>query len=153
MGAGASAEEKHSRELEKKLKEDAEKDARTVKLLLLGRAPRGISGGVVAWAQSRNPGQGRAQGRNPGHAFPEAGHPWRTSPEGPASGSCHSPGVCAKFTLTQCVQKAHSGPCLRPHTPALGLVGLLGRAQELGASLGAPHPAAPLGRRPPSPRE
>uniref|UniRef100_A0A0A6YWJ0 G protein subunit alpha transducin 1 n=1 Tax=Mus musculus TaxID=10090 RepID=A0A0A6YWJ0_MOUSE len=35
MGAGASAEEKHSRELEKKLKEDAEKDARTVKLLLL----------------------------------------------------------------------------------------------------------------------
>lgn len=42
MGAGASAEEKHSRELEKKLKEDAEKDARTVKLLLLGR-----------WAQLR----------------------------------------------------------------------------------------------------
>lgn len=39
MGAGASAEEKHSRELEKKLKEDAEKDARTVKLLLLGRSP------------------------------------------------------------------------------------------------------------------
>lgn len=38
MGAGASAEEKHSRELEKKLKEDAEKDARTVKLLLLGKA-------------------------------------------------------------------------------------------------------------------
>ncbi|KAF7487530.1 hypothetical protein GHT09_000047 [Marmota monax] len=37
MGAGASAEEKHSKELEKKLKEDAEKDARTVKLLLLGR--------------------------------------------------------------------------------------------------------------------
>lgn len=40
MGAGASAEEKHSRELEKKLKEDAEKDARTVKLLLLGRRAR-----------------------------------------------------------------------------------------------------------------
>ncbi|XP_062356650.1 guanine nucleotide-binding protein G(t) subunit alpha-1 isoform X2 [Cinclus cinclus] len=38
MGAGASAEEKHSRELEKKLKEDAEKDARTVKLLLLGES-------------------------------------------------------------------------------------------------------------------
>ncbi len=36
MGAGASAEEKHSRELEKKLKEDADIDARTVKLLLLG---------------------------------------------------------------------------------------------------------------------
>lgn len=40
MGAGASAEEKHSRELEKKLKEDAEKDARTVKLLLLGKGDR-----------------------------------------------------------------------------------------------------------------
>lgn len=37
MGAGASAEEKHSRGLEKKLKEDAERDARTVKLLLLGK--------------------------------------------------------------------------------------------------------------------
>lgn len=37
MGAGASAEEKRSRELEKKLKEDADKDARTVKLLLLGK--------------------------------------------------------------------------------------------------------------------
>lgn len=41
MGAGASAEEKHSRELEKKLKEDADKDARTVKLLLLGKHSRG----------------------------------------------------------------------------------------------------------------
>lgn len=40
MGAGASAEEKHSRELEKKLKEDADKDARTVKLLLLGNEPQ-----------------------------------------------------------------------------------------------------------------
>lgn len=37
MGAGASAEEKRSKELEKKLKEDADKDARTVKLLLLGK--------------------------------------------------------------------------------------------------------------------
>nr|6OYA_A Chain A, Gt-alpha/Gi1-alpha chimera [Bos taurus] len=43
MGAGASAEEKHSRELEKKLKEDAEKDARTVKLLLLGAGESGKS--------------------------------------------------------------------------------------------------------------
>lgn len=60
MGAGASAEEKHSRELEKKLKEDAEKDARTVKLLLLGR-------GVA---------QGPATGQRPGgagHPFWEAG--------------------------------------------------------------------------------
>ncbi|XP_036850290.1 guanine nucleotide-binding protein G(t) subunit alpha-1 isoform X4 [Manis javanica] len=43
MGAGASAEEKHSRELEKKLREDAEKDARTVKLLLLGAGESGKS--------------------------------------------------------------------------------------------------------------
>ncbi|XP_034961890.1 guanine nucleotide-binding protein G(t) subunit alpha-1 [Zootoca vivipara] len=43
MGAGASAEEKHSRELEKKLKEDAEMDARTVKLLLLGAGESGKS--------------------------------------------------------------------------------------------------------------
>ncbi|XP_062314480.1 guanine nucleotide-binding protein G(t) subunit alpha-1 [Osmerus eperlanus] len=43
MGAGASSEEKHSRELEKKLKEDAEKDARTVKLLLLGAGESGKS--------------------------------------------------------------------------------------------------------------
>nr|XP_056717163.1 guanine nucleotide-binding protein G(t) subunit alpha-1 [Euleptes europaea] len=43
MGTGASAEAKHSRELEKKLKEDAEKDARTVKLLLLGAGESGKS--------------------------------------------------------------------------------------------------------------
>ncbi|KAI2663763.1 Guanine nucleotide-binding protein G(t) subunit alpha-1 [Labeo rohita] len=42
-GPGASAEEKHSRELEKKLKEDADKDARTVKLLLLGAGESGKS--------------------------------------------------------------------------------------------------------------
>ncbi|TMS18915.1 Guanine nucleotide-binding protein G(t) subunit alpha [Larimichthys crocea] len=43
MGAGGSAEDKHSRELEKKLKEDADKDARTVKLLLLGAGESGKS--------------------------------------------------------------------------------------------------------------
>ncbi|XP_039653625.1 guanine nucleotide-binding protein G(t) subunit alpha-1 isoform X1 [Perca fluviatilis] len=43
MGAGASAEEKHSRGLEKKLKEDADRDARTVKLLLLGAGESGKS--------------------------------------------------------------------------------------------------------------
>ncbi|KAF3856212.1 hypothetical protein F7725_016935 [Dissostichus mawsoni] len=43
MGAGASAEDKHSRELEKKLKEDADIDARTVKLLLLGAGESGKS--------------------------------------------------------------------------------------------------------------
>lgn len=47
MGAGASAEEKHSRELEKKLKEDADKDARTVKLLLLGKQCN--DGGKSQW--------------------------------------------------------------------------------------------------------
>lgn len=56
MGAGASAEEKHSRELEKKLKEDAEKDARTVKLLLLGRGVGqcggGHSCGSAAWGKA-----------------------------------------------------------------------------------------------------
>lgn len=52
MGAGASAEEKHSRELEKKLKEDAEKDARTVKLLLLGRGVGQGWEGTAAGQQS-----------------------------------------------------------------------------------------------------
>ena len=41
MGAGGSAEDKHSKELEKKLKEDADMDARTVKLLLLGKVSLG----------------------------------------------------------------------------------------------------------------
>lgn len=40
MGSGASAEDKElakrSKELEKKLQEDADKEAKTVKLLLLG---------------------------------------------------------------------------------------------------------------------
>lgn len=58
MGAGASAEEKHSRELEKKLKEDAEKDARTVKLLLLGKgetAPWGIHPSFVHLTPTAHP--------------------------------------------------------------------------------------------------
>lgn len=55
MGSGASAEEKRSKELEKKLQEDADKEAKTVKLLLLGRCAsrnsfgscrgRGLQGG------------------------------------------------------------------------------------------------------------
>lgn len=56
MGAGASAEEKHSRELEKKLKEDAEKDARTVKLLLLGRGAASVGEGLL-WVSSLGPGK------------------------------------------------------------------------------------------------
>lgn len=49
MGSGASAEDKEmakrSKELEKKLQEDADKEAKTVKLLLLGKGgPRGGRG-------------------------------------------------------------------------------------------------------------
>lgn len=52
MGSGASAEDKEmakrSKELEKKLQEDADKEAKTVKLLLLGRVEgtslRGVAG-------------------------------------------------------------------------------------------------------------
>lgn len=39
MGAGASAEDKKSKELEKQLQEDADKESKTVKLLLLGKWP------------------------------------------------------------------------------------------------------------------
>lgn len=48
MGSGASAEDKEmakrSKELEKKLQEDADKEAKTVKLLLLGRVEGGGGG-------------------------------------------------------------------------------------------------------------
>lgn len=37
MGAGASAEDKRSKELEKQLQEEADKESKTVKLLLLGK--------------------------------------------------------------------------------------------------------------------
>lgn len=37
MGAGASAEDKKSKELEKQLQEEADKESKTVKLLLLGK--------------------------------------------------------------------------------------------------------------------
>uniref|UniRef100_A0A452F4L1 G protein subunit alpha transducin 3 n=1 Tax=Capra hircus TaxID=9925 RepID=A0A452F4L1_CAPHI len=43
MGIGISSESKESKELEKKLQEDAERDARTVKLLLLGAGESGKS--------------------------------------------------------------------------------------------------------------
>lgn len=64
MGAGASAEDKKSKELEKQLQEDADKDSKTVKLLLLGewiplrcscrrwrplRVVRFLQGGSMAW--------------------------------------------------------------------------------------------------------
>lgn len=99
MGAGASAEEKHSKELEKKLKEDAEKDARTVKLLLLGKVvgPAGVTATrLVAWRQGGGPSvsflgsrvsqwQDRAQSGSPA--------PWRSSPESRMSGNLPSPEV------------------------------------------------------------
>ncbi|XP_019330488.1 PREDICTED: LOW QUALITY PROTEIN: guanine nucleotide-binding protein G(t) subunit alpha-2 [Aptenodytes forsteri] len=48
MGSGASAEDKEmakrSKELEKKLQEDADKEAKTVKLLLLGKGGGDVSG-------------------------------------------------------------------------------------------------------------
>ncbi|XP_056280180.1 guanine nucleotide-binding protein G(t) subunit alpha-2 [Pseudoliparis swirei] len=43
MGAGASAEDKKSKELEKQLQEDGDKDSKTVKLLLLGAGESGKS--------------------------------------------------------------------------------------------------------------
>ena len=50
MGSGASAEDKEmakrSKELEKKLQEDADKEAKTVKLLLLGKGGRDVPGRV-----------------------------------------------------------------------------------------------------------
>lgn len=47
MGAGASAEDKKSKELEKQLQEDAEKDSKTVKLLLLGESTLGSGDGEL----------------------------------------------------------------------------------------------------------
>ena len=54
MGAGASAEDKKSKELEKQLQEDADKDSKTVKLLLLGKwAPEDLSlGADLVWTPS-----------------------------------------------------------------------------------------------------
>lgn len=55
MGAGASAEDKKSKELEKQLQEDADKDSKTVKLLLLGELDClssfsvGSRRGVLGW--------------------------------------------------------------------------------------------------------
>ncbi|XP_035243910.1 guanine nucleotide-binding protein G(t) subunit alpha-2-like [Anguilla anguilla] len=43
MGSGASAEDKKSKELEKQLQQDADKDSKTVKLLLLGAGESGKS--------------------------------------------------------------------------------------------------------------
>ena len=55
MGAGASADDKKSKELEKQLQEDADKDSKTVKLLLLGKcAPGDLSlGADLVWTPFR----------------------------------------------------------------------------------------------------
>ncbi|CAG07506.1 unnamed protein product, partial [Tetraodon nigroviridis] len=50
MGAGASAEDKKSKELEKQLQEDAEKDSKTVKLLLLGFCIRAVTQKRNSWS-------------------------------------------------------------------------------------------------------
>lgn len=57
MGAGASAEDKKSKELEKQLQEDADKDSKTVKLLLLGELDRRLSRwatGGESWEGEQN---------------------------------------------------------------------------------------------------
>lgn len=85
MGAGASAEEKHSRELEKKLKEDAEKDARTVKLLLLGK------GGTAPWGM--RPSFVHSTPTAPGTCQRPSTHPEHpTAAPGPNPPIQHSPG-------------------------------------------------------------
>lgn len=56
MGAGASAEDKKSKELEKQLQEDAEKDSKTVKLLLLGESLQRHRFGLLG---------ARGRGKNP----------------------------------------------------------------------------------------
>uniref|UniRef100_A0A8C9U7T7 Guanine nucleotide binding protein (G protein), alpha transducing activity polypeptide 2 n=1 Tax=Scleropages formosus TaxID=113540 RepID=A0A8C9U7T7_SCLFO len=47
MGSGASAEDKKNKELEKQLQEDADKDSKTVKLLLLGKTQNSGSVGIL----------------------------------------------------------------------------------------------------------
>lgn len=64
MGSGASAEDrelaKRSKELERKLQEDADKEAKTVKLLLLGEAVGGERGrGRPLHAAQPGPGRRR----------------------------------------------------------------------------------------------
>lgn len=80
MGSGASAEDKEmakrSKELEKKLQEDADKEAKTVKLLLLGKGGGDVPGRTwemspcphLAWGTLLMPGGcgcwGRAGGKS-----------------------------------------------------------------------------------------
>lgn len=70
MGSGASAEDKEmakrSKELEKKLQEDADKEAKTVKLLLLGKGGEGSPGGDVGDVLQSPPGMGGAAGERQG---------------------------------------------------------------------------------------
>ena len=58
MGAGASAEDKKSKELEKQLQQDADKDAKTVKLLLLGKCSWLLLHQVFFWFQTAGDAKG-----------------------------------------------------------------------------------------------
>ena len=78
MGSGASAEDKEmakrSKELEKKLQEDADKEAKTVKLLLLGRVGGGTLWGCEIVPSSSCLGTGRVWGLSP------RSHVWHWDP-------------------------------------------------------------------------
>lgn len=94
MGSGASAEDKEmakrSKELEKKLQEDADKEAKTVKLLLLGKAGGNVPwrcAGVCTPLRLRGCGEGDREPRTPGPPLPCPWYPldklpsaWRGCP-------------------------------------------------------------------------
>ncbi|KPP66273.1 hypothetical protein Z043_115243 [Scleropages formosus] len=112
MGSGASAEDKKNKELEKQLQEDADKDSKTVKLLLLGKTQNsgsvGHRGGgsdlrrssaVVEKALSLE------EPRNPEHRTKEHGEVGQTqvhtsSQWAPATGKC----LGSKLILAMTIQ-------------------------------------------------
>lgn len=85
MGSGASAEDRElarrSKELERKLQEDADKEAKTVKLLLLGEAmgdapgrgrpaPCSLARACAVAGSSPPPGEGDGRPRSRSHSGP-----------------------------------------------------------------------------------
>lgn len=145
MGAGASAEEKHSRELEKKLKEDAEKDARTVKLLLLGRDV-GADGTAAARSEAR--GQAGAPSVKQGG---DLGSRTSLTGEAPAPQDW----LCRGTPLWRaCLPQAASGPEKRVPTtlvevwvqPLLPWLGSLAGLRNQGPPWEPHNRAAPLGK-------